>query len=38
LDQNLDRGGFVYICKKLKEWRVLNGHAVMFDMWIMHLI
>jgi len=35
LDQNLDHGDFVYICMKLKEWRVLNGHAVMFDTKIM---
>jgi len=31
LDQNLNHGDFVYICMKLKEWRVLNGHAVMYD-------
>jgi len=30
LDQNLDHGDSVYIWMKLKEWRVLNGHAVMF--------
>jgi len=24
-------GDFVYICMKLKERRVLNGHSVMFD-------
>jgi len=23
--------GISYICIKLKEWRVLNGHEVMFD-------
>jgi len=23
---------------KLKEWRVLNGHVVMFDTYIMYLI
>jgi len=28
LDQHLDHGDFVYICMKLKEWRVLNCHAV----------
>jgi len=40
LDQHLDHGDFVYICiiMKLKEWRVLNGHAVMFDTYIMYLI
>jgi len=38
LDQNLDHGDFVNICMKLKDWRVLNGHAVMFDTYIMHLI
>jgi len=32
LDQNLDHGDFVYECMKLKEWRVLNRHTVMFDM------
>jgi len=28
LDQNLYHGDFVYICMKLKEWRVLNGHIM----------
>jgi len=32
LDQNIDYGDYIYICMKLKEWRVLNSHAVMFDM------
>jgi len=36
--QNLVYGDFVYICMKLKEWRVLKGHAVVFDTYIMHLI
>jgi len=31
LDQYLDHVNFVYICMKLKEWKILNGHAVMFD-------
>jgi len=31
LDPNLDHRHFIYICIKLKEWRVLNSHAVMFD-------
>jgi len=31
LDQNLDHKEFVYICMELKEWKILNGHAVMFD-------
>jgi len=38
LDQNLDHGDFVYICMKLKVWRVLNGHGVMFDTYIIYLI
>jgi len=38
LDPNLDHGDFVYICMKLKEWRILNGHEVLFDTCIMHLI
>jgi len=38
LDQNLDHGDIVYICMKLKEWRFLNGHADMFDTYIMYLI
>jgi len=38
LDQNLDHEDFVYISMKLKEWRVFNGHAVMFDTYIMSLI
>jgi len=31
LEQNLDHSDFVYIGMKLKEWRVLNSRAVMFD-------
>jgi len=31
LDQNLDHRDFVYICTKLKEWRILNSNGVMFD-------
>jgi len=31
LDKNLDHKDFVYICIKLKEWRVLYSCAVMFD-------
>jgi len=38
LDQDLDHGDFLYICIKLKGWRVLNAHAVMFDIYIMYLI
>jgi len=30
LDQNFDHGDSVYIRMTLKEWRVLNGYAVMF--------
>jgi len=37
-DQNLNHWDFVYICIKLKEWRVSNGHVVMFDTNIMYLI
>jgi len=32
LDQNLDHRYFENICMKLKEWRVLYRHAVLFDM------
>jgi len=38
LDQNLDHGDFVCICMKLKECRVINYHAVMFDTYIMYII
>jgi len=38
LNQNVDHGDFLYICMKLKEWRVLNKHAVMFDTYLMYLI
>jgi len=38
LDQNFDHGDFVYICMTLKELRVLNGHAVTCDTYIMYLI
>jgi len=37
LDQNLDHGDFLYICMKLKEWRVLIGHAVI-DTYIMYIL
>jgi len=34
LDPNSDHADVVYIYMKLKEWRVLNGHAVMFDTYV----